>query len=144
MSELMKRRVFEFCVVITLSIAMLYSGVAWAMENCLRDDAHSSQAASEHRHDSQTPAHHGQPGDPSLPIIHCTSVMHHPGPAALGSSARLTRLWEAVPLSAFLASGAISPEFKNNLWLDALFKRMLTFSFTPDLPRHLFFSVLQI
>lgn len=140
----MTYQIFKPCGLIALSIALLYSGVAWAMERCLRDAGHSNHAASEHRHNPQPSANHNDSQDPSARIIHCTSATHQTGPAALVASAKLSRFSEGVQLKASHRPEAISPEFKNTLWLEALFRKIITFSSPGNLARHLFLSVLQI
>lgn len=149
----MRRSVIKICAVVVLSISMLYSGVAWAIDNCLREHGHSDHATLEHRHDQEhghdhdlgSSIDHNDFQDPAIPIIHCTSLFHPGEPGAVVASFNLKRLGKAAPLHASFAPEAISPEIKNNLWLQSLFKRILNFSFFPlDHTRHPFSSVLQI
>ena len=152
----MSRCALKICTVVALSIALMYSGVAWAVDNCLREHGHSDHATLEHhheqdhhqeqkhRHNHATSENHKDTQDSSLPIIHCTSMLYQIGPAAAVASFTLLRLGKVVPLHVSLLPEAISPETKNNLWLNSLFKRILTFSFAFDRTRHLFLSVLQI
>jgi hypothetical protein len=71
-------------------------------------------------------------------------MLYQIGPAAAVASFTLLRLGKVVPLHVSLLPETISPETKNNLWLNSLFRRILTFSFAFDRTRHLFLSVLQI
>ena len=149
----MNRCVLKICAVVALSIALTYSGAAWAIDSCLREHGHSDHATLEHhheqdhhqeqkhRHDHATSENHK---DSSVPIIHCTSMRYQIGPAAAVASFTLLRLGKVVPLDVSLLPEAISPEAKKNLWLNSLFRRILTFSIPFDRTRHLFLSVLQI
>jgi hypothetical protein len=152
----MNRCVLKICAVVALSIALTYSGAAWAIDSCLREHGHSDHATLEHhheqdhhqeqkhRHDHATSENHKDSQDPSVPIIHCTSMPYQIGPAAAVASFTLLRLGKVVPLDVSLLPEAISPEAKKNLWLNSLFRRILTFSIPFDRTRHLFLSVLQI
>src|ERR671919_472348 len=152
----MSRCALKICTVVALSIALMYSGVAWAVDNCLREHGHSDHATLEHhheqdhhqeqkhRHNHATSENHKDTQDSSLPIIHCTSMLYQIGPAAAVASFTLLRLGKVVPLHVSLLPEAISPEAKKNLWLNSLFRRILTFSIPFDRTRDLFLSVLQI
>ena len=140
----MSRQILKSCAVIALSLALLYSGVAWAMEGCLRHNGHHDQTAVEDRHQHESHSEHAHPRDHSVPVIHCAPVMHQVGPAVQVSSTQLTPSSKGVPLQAFLLPEAVKPVFGNDLWLEAVFKRFVPFSLPSDLARHLFLSVLQI
>jgi len=139
MLENMPRRIFEFCLVIAVSIAVVHSGVAWALAKCARDDGHSNHAASEHPHDLQAPANDSDSETSKAPVIHCATVTAQIGPATPAAASRLARSDDSVPLQAFLVPRAVSTPLRNNVGL-----KILTFSLPAALPRHLFLSVLQI
>jgi len=67
--------------------------------------------------------------------------MQQVGPAILATSVELSRPNKAVVLHPSLFSEALAPVFRNSLWLEALFKKIVTFSLPVDLARR---SVLQI
>lgn len=139
----MKGQSFRSCWMLVLSLVLLYSRGASAIDSCLRDEHHVSYGASGSHYDLQTAANHNDSQGSSVPIIHCTWAMHDL-PAAIGASTRFTRSREGTALQMSLLSQALSRVLKNDLWLDALFKRVVTFSLPADLARHLFLSVLQI
>jgi hypothetical protein len=130
--------------IIVLSILVLYAGVAWVLEKCLRHDDHLDHAVSDHHSDSQTLSSHDDSRDPSVPVIHCTSMSEEVGPAVRVVSAEIRRSDSGASLHAVSSTDALSARLKNDLWLEALFKKLLTFSLPIDPSRHLLLSVLQI
>ncbi len=130
--------------VILLGLFLVYAGVAWAFETCLRQDHHSDHATAEHRSDSQSLVGHNHSQAPSLPIIHCTSVTHQVGPAGRIASAEIPRSDKGVALDMVSFPYAVSATLRNDLWLEAVFKRIVTVSLPIDFARHLFLSVIQI
>ena len=130
--------------VILLSLLLLFGGVAWAMEACLRHGDHSYDMVAEIRHESESPLGSTYAQDPSVTVIHCTALIQHVGPALQVASIQLARSSQSVPLQVSLLAPSVEPESGNNLWLAALFKRVTTFSLPNDLARHLFLSILQI
>jgi hypothetical protein len=127
-----------------LSLFLTYAGVAWALEACLRHDGHSDHSTFENHSDSHSSVGDDHSPDPSLPIIHCTSVAHQVGPAARLASAEIPRSDKGVALDVVSYPYAVSATLRNDLWLEAVFKRIVTFSSPIDLARHLFLSILQI
>lgn len=142
-SEPMSRCAPKIFVVFLLSLALMYSGVAWAIDNCLTEHAHAEQDVAEHHHHEQDSENHKDSHDPSNPIVHCTSLFHHAGPSAVVASFNLFRSSKALPLHVSLIPDAVFPDTKANAWLQSLFKRILTVWLPTDRP-HLFLSVLQI
>ena len=130
--------------VIFLSLFLTYAGVAWALEACLRHHGHSDHSAFENRSDIHAQVGHDHSQDPSLPIIHCTSVTHQVGPAARIASAEIPRLDKGVALDLVSFPYTVPATLRNDLWLEAVFKRIVTFSSPIDLARRLFLSILQI
>ena len=146
----MTGRIFKSCAIIVLAIALLYSGVAWAIDNCLREDGHSHRSAVEnhhgqgHGHDHASSKNHQDSQQGPAPIIHCRSLFNHVGPGVVVTSFRLGSDGKIVALHASLIPEAGSQEAGNNLWLNSLFRRILTFSLPFARPRYLFLSVLQV
>jgi hypothetical protein len=121
--------------IIFLSLFLTYAGVAWALEACLRHDGYSHSPALVDHDSSQ---------DPSVPVIHCTTLTQQVGPAARVSSPEISRSDKYAVLYVVSLFDAFSAALKSNLWLDAVFRRIVTISLPSDLARHLFLSVLQI
>ena len=130
--------------VVFLSLFLTYAGVAWALEACLRHDGYSDHSTFENHFDSHSSVGDDHSPDPSLPIIHCTSVAHQVGPAARLASAGIPRSDKGVVLDMVSFPYAVSATIRNDLWLEAVFKRIVTFSSPIDPARHLFLSILQI
>ena len=127
-----------------LSLFLTYAGVAWALHACLRHDGHSDHSTFENHSDSHSSIGHDHSSHPSLPIIHCTSVDHQVGPAARIASAEIPRSDKGVALNMVSFPYAVSATIRNDLWLEAVFKRIVTFFSPIDPARHLFLSILQI
>lgn len=130
--------------VVFLSLFLTYAGVAWALEACLRHDGHSDHSTFENHSHTHSSVGHDHSPNPFLPIIHCISVAHQVGPAARIASAAIPRSDKGIALDMVSLSDAGSATLKSNLWLDAVFRRIVTISLPIDLARHLFLSVLQI
>lgn len=130
--------------VIFLSLFLTYAGAAWALEGCLRLDGHSDRSAFENRSDLHESIGHDHSPDPSLPIIHCTSVTHQVGPAARIASAEILRSDRGAAVAVVSFPYSVSATLRNDLWLEAVFKRIVSFSLPIDLARRLFLSILQI
>jgi hypothetical protein len=139
----MSPKFLKACGILALSIALLYSGVAWTMEACMRHDGHSDHRVTEDHHNSEALPQHTHPEDQS-PVIHCTLLIHQVGPAAQVASAGIQCSDKSLALHAAFLPDAVSAVLKNDLWLEALFKKILTFSLPNDLSLHLLLSVLQI
>ncbi len=143
-SQKMKCQSIRSIGMFLLSLIFLHSSVWGALDNCLHNDYDSRYSVSEHDHEPHTPQQRSDSQDRSLPIIHCTPVMQQAGPAVLAASAKLSRSDKGVVLHGSLVPEAVPAAFGNDLWLEALFKRILTFSLSADLARHRFLSVLRI
>jgi hypothetical protein len=130
--------------IFVLSVVLLHGGVAWALESCLHRDNRSQYEALEHQIDARDLSSQDNTTDPSVPIFHCTSSNEQVGPGVRVASAQLAPSSKGVPLQASLHLDVVEPASGNNLWLEALFKKIVTFSLPIDLARHLFLSVLQI
>jgi len=130
--------------VIFVSLFLGYAGVAWALEACLGHDRHSDHATVQRHTVSDALVTHNDSREPTVPVIHCTSQNQEVGPADRIASTRIPRPDKGTVLQMVSLSDAVSSELKNDLWLAAVFRRIVTFSLPIDLARHLFLSVLQI
>jgi hypothetical protein len=130
--------------IIFLSLFLTYAGAAWALEACLRHDDHSDHATLQQSSHSHALADHDSSQDPSVPVIHCTSLIQQVGPAARIASAEISRPDKVFAFHMGSFPDAVSTTLRNDLWLEAVFKRIVTFSSPIDLARHLFLSVLRI
>jgi len=130
--------------VIFLSLFLGYAGVAWALEACLGHDRHSEHAIAEPHTVSDALVTHNDSREPTLSIIHCTSENQEVGPAVRVASIKIPRPDKGTVLQMVSRSDAVSTALNNDLWLDAVFRRIVTFSLPINLARHLFLSVLQI
>jgi hypothetical protein len=80
----------------------------------------------------------------SRPIIHCPTAEQGLGPALQVVSPNLNRFDLITSVHACLVPKTGFSASKNNLWLEALFKRILAVSLPNNRARHLFLSILQI
>jgi len=127
-----------------LSLIFFHSSVWGMLEKCLQSEHESDYTVSEHDHNPQILHQHSDSQDPSLPIIHCPPVTQQIGPAVLAASVNLGRFDKSVTLHAVSLSTAVSAVLRNDLWLEAVFRRTVAISLPIDFARHLFLSVLQI
>jgi len=133
----MSDRIVEFTAVIALSLALLYSGVAWTLEGCAWSGSYAEHAA-HLSHVSSTVA------DDDVPVVHCASINQQVGPAARVAPTEIRRLDKGIvlhPASVFSMLFASQP---NALWREALFRKPRATSLSSDLARHLFLSILRI
>ncbi|HEX9274279.1 MAG TPA: hypothetical protein VGA01_18945 [Candidatus Binatia bacterium] len=110
----------------------------------MRHDGHSDHRVAEDHHNSEALPQHTHPEDQSVPVIHCTLLIHQVGPAVQVASAEIPRTDKGVALHMVSLPDAVTVVVRNNLWLEAVFKRIVTGSLPIDLARHLFLSILQI
>ena len=140
----MKRQSLRSLGVFVLSLIFLHSSVWGMLEKCLQTEHESVYTHAEQEHDPQTLHQHSDFQDPSLPIIHCTPVTQQIGPAVLADSVKLGRSDKSFTLQTVSLSTAVAAVLRNDLWLEAVFRRTIAISLPIDLARHLFLSVLQI
>ena len=140
----MSRQFLKPLGILALSIALLYSGVAWTMQACMRHDGHSDHRVTEDHHNSAASSQHTHLDDQSVPVIHCTLLIHQVGPAVQVAATEIPRSDKGVALHMVSLPDAVTVVVRNNLWLEAVFKRIVTSSLPIDFARYLFLSVLQI
>jgi hypothetical protein len=130
---------------ILFSLVVVYGGVAWALEKCLRHDHHHEDSIeTPYRSHSHGGTSLDRSRDSSWPVIHCPPPQTQIGPAAQSGSIQLNRVLRVSTLDADPLYKPESLTFRRGLWLDAVFRRMPIFVCPPDLGSHLFFSILLI
>jgi hypothetical protein len=129
---------------ILFSFFLVYAGAAEALKGCLIHADHSDHHFEGHHADSGISVTHDHSRSPSWPIIHCTTIEQRLGPGLHVASAKLSRLDQITSIHASFLQEPASPVSRNNLWREALFKIILTFSLPNSLSRHLFLSILRI
>ena len=140
----MSGRLLRSCAIIALSLALLYSGVAWAMAACFDNESHSEHVVMEDHHHSRTTWGSSHSDDPFLPIVHCASVTQELGPVARAASTEIGRVDRAVAFHSALPAATLYTVIGNDLWLDAVFRRAAAILLPSDFSRHLFLSTLRI
>lgn len=127
--------------IVSLSVLLVYSGIAWALENCLKDcEDHERAAYSEGSITSALNlAHH------PITIIHCPVSHYEIGPMAQAASeVRLARSEKSVVLKTSLAGGSVIARETNSLWSHALFEWYAQLYSSSGVSRHLLLSVFRI
>jgi hypothetical protein len=149
----MRGRFLKSFGTVCLSILFVYSGVAWALENCLEEADASGEARAGYgeRFTASADAAFGLPISPLNPIhhpitkIHCLVEHYQVGPMAQASmESRLPRLGEGVLLKTSPFGGPVlsSATKANFLW--ARFERFSPFPSLGALSRYLVLSVFRI
>lgn len=127
--------------IVSLSVLLVYSGIAWALENCLEDcEGHEGAAHSEGSITSALNlAHH------PITTIHCLVSHYEIGPMAQAASeVRLARSEKSVVLKTSLAGGSVIARETNSLWSHALFEWYAQLYSSSGVSRHLLLSVFRI
>jgi hypothetical protein len=130
---------------ILFSFFLVYAVAAEAFKGCLNHEDNSDHHHSEAHHaDSGISVTHDHSRSPSWPIIHCTTIEQRLGSTLQVVSAKLSRFDQITSVHASFLREPASPTSRNNVWREALFKIILTFSLPNSLSRHLFLSILRI
>ena len=134
--------------VISLCFVLLYAGVAWALDECLRHGEHVAQ------HDAVITAPVAFDSSlvrtsslPQRPVtkLHCHDVRYQIGPILQPSpSARLASFVDKVSLKRSFFTGSVVSSEINEFALKTLFELSDSFFFLSSSPRHLFLFVLRI
>ena len=144
----MKSRFLRSCGIVFLSLVLLYSGVAWALENCLRsgdDVSHPQGGLTIPYLVDPVFAFTSRPPHPRETKLHCLESLHQIGPMMQSStSPRLAPLTEGVPLKSFPSRASAASCDLKDFWLRASFGKFSSFSFLSGLSPYLFLSVLRI
>lgn len=134
--------------VVSLCFFLLYAGVAWAVENCLRSNEHvghnSAAITVPHADATSLVVTSDFPQHPA-PKLHCLDSRHQIGPMLQPSSRlRLVHFTDEVSLKLPLSPGSVVSSTTKDFRLGALFEWSPSFSFLSGLSRHLFISILRI
>ena len=141
----MNRQFFKHSALFVLSVAVLYSGVAWAFEPCLRSVEHPHSGEPQHHHDDTQATPEDNSQLPAAPIIHCTPIVLQIAPAEPVKPFGFPDQAKSIPHQAYSFSVSTnSPHSKDCLWLEAVFRRGLIFSLSNSPALHLFLPVFQI
>lgn len=129
--------------IFVLSLLVLYSGVAWAVEGCLDRENHAEHLLRENHHESASSLDFSHASEDSFSLVHCAVPRTRVGPAIRAATPKperpIERLLPFRPDSNLGASiGVPSPGSLSSL------NRILTFPFHAGIPRHIYLSVLHI
>lgn len=136
---------------ISLSVLLIYSGVAWALENCLENG--DAEERSEYSENSITPAEAvvlslASPANPDghpITIIHCMVSYSEVGPMVQSSSeSRLARSEKSALLKVSSPGGSLVASEIDSLWSRALLDWYVLLSSPNGISRYLLLSVLRI
>jgi hypothetical protein len=132
-------------IAILFSFFLVCAGASEILKSCLNHEDNSDHHHFEgHDSDSGISVAHDHSQSPSWPMIHCTTIEQRLGPGLHVVSVKLSSLDQITSIHVSFLRGPASPVSRNNLWREALFKRILTFSLPNHLARHLFLSILRI
>jgi hypothetical protein len=127
---------------VLLSLFLVCGGVAWALATCLRD--HADHLSETHHSHSHAWVSFERSREPAGPLIHCPFPENQVGPAAQSGPTKLRRMHGFVSIHAPFFHTPGSVILRDSLWMEAVFRGILTFSFPNNLGRHLILSVLRI
>lgn len=137
---------------VSLSVLLLFSGVAWTLENCQEDGDAKDHDRAGYCETSITspepavlsPAVSLKPDRDPFTTIHCVVAHYQIGPmlqVSAGSSLTPSRdLLSKISL----AGGSVRVGKTNSLWLHALFEWYARLSSSSGVSRHLFLSVFRV
>ena len=145
----MKASFLKSLGIVSLSVLLLCSGVAWTLENCLEDSEADDRAG--HNETSITT----EPAVPSLAVslnrdrhpfatIHCVVSHYQIGPMVQVSSGSSLTPSRDLLSKISLTGGSVMVGKTNSLWLHALFEWYARLSSSSGVSRHLFLSVFRI
>jgi hypothetical protein len=133
---------------IFLSFVLVYAGAASALAACVvhhqGHEHHASHGIGERSVDHHAMAEASGSQDSSAPVIHCTPLNQQVGAAKRRTSFELTRSDRIVRLPPASLPEGFPATVGNDLWLEVVFKQIISFSLPIDLSRHLFLLVLRI
>jgi len=131
-------------VTILLSLFLVYGGVAWAMATCLRHHDHPDHLSEDHSIHFHGSVSSESPQDQAEPVIHCPFSENQIGPTVPSRLTKLRRTDGVTSIQALFFRISASVTFRDSLWLEAVFRGILTFPYPENLGRHLFLSVMRI
>jgi hypothetical protein len=127
-SKTMHSRFLVVFRVVFLSAILIYSGVAWTMENCMRHHDHSGTQLKKLHNDPELSPEGSHSQEDSTPIIHCAPAVDEIGPALYTFAGQTSRLSEGLLIRQSVFSGAITPFLENSLWLETVFRNPTFFT----------------
>jgi hypothetical protein len=146
----MKTLFLKSLATVSLSILLVYSGVAWAFENCLENDEEHGHAGyietSITSPESAVPSPVASLNSDRHPFtkIHCVVSHYQTGPMVQVSSGSSLTPSRDLLSEISLAGGSVIVGKTNSLWLHALFEWYAQLSSSSGVSRHLFLSVFRI
>lgn len=129
---------------LVLCVALAYSGVAWAVADCLTDGEDKRHGAVDYHDDSQPTPEQDASKHPLVPIIHCPSLLNGAAPVVMVASTTLTRSKRHVSLYESSLSKIILQQFKSGLWVQSVLNEVFACSSPTNSARRLFLCILQI
>ena len=139
----MNWRKFKFCAVFVVVLALLHSGVAWALQTCRHGDDHVHQSSGRAHENSAPGSVHSNSSHSTVLFFDCVSPVDVVGRVAAVSSHQ--RFASSVKLPIPGSTQFVREEAsKSTLFLLALFKRSAVPVLSSDSARYLFLSTLQI
>lgn len=146
----MKASFFKSLGTVSLSVLLIYSGVAWALESCLENSEAEERAGH-----NDTPISSPEPAVPSSAVflnsdrdpfttIHCVVFHYQIGPMVQVSAGSALTPSRDLLSKMSLAGGSVIVGKTNSLWLHALFEWYAQLSSSSGVSRHLFLSVFRI
>jgi hypothetical protein len=130
--------------VVLLSLFLIYGGVASALATCLRQHDHPDHSSEDHSIHFHGSVSSDSSQDPARPVIHCPFPENQIGPTVPSRLTKLRRTDRVTSIHAHFSYIPASVTLSGSLWLEAVFRGILTFSYPDNFGRHLFLSVLRI
>ena len=128
--------------IVSLSVLLLYSGVAWALENCLEDVEDHDRAAYSSEGSITSPLNLGHH---PITIIHCPVYHYEIGPIAQAASEfRLAPSEKSALLKVSSPGGSLVASETDSLWSRALLDWYVLLSSSNGISRYLLLSVFRI
>lgn len=129
-----------------VALLFLYSGVAWALENCLRNLDHIDHKSGEFSHGADSGlASDVDPEGHSETKLHCLAADEQIGPAGRSASTpRLGPSSRATLLKVLFSSATLAAVSERKIWLRAFPEKFAPFSFLAASPLHVILSVFLI
>lgn len=132
-----------------ICVFVLYAGVAWAVDVCLRGDNHiadhaASSVGEPYNHEKPLINHFDSPDRPSAKL-HCTDSRYQIGPVVQPSPARrFEPFTDGLQIKGPFALETVAASKAKGFWLRALFENSSLFPLQGGLPHYLFLYILRI
>ena len=135
---------------LSLSILLVYSGVAWALENCLEDGkayehtGYSEISITSRESAVPSPAAYLNSDRHPFTKIHCPVAHYQISPMAQASWGSFLKPTRKLLSNLSPAAGPLAADQTNSPWLNALFEWYARLCAPSGVPRHLLLSVFRI